>query len=122
MHEDFCPVCHVLLFWPSFLAFEISGHELLKQLKHYYIERGITKEELLSAGRAYGYVSGVYDSLREKYSIPNDVKPTHIIATVYKFLKENPNLRYKRASSLVHQAITEAYPKEKKEGESEKDD
>ena len=107
---------------PSTFAFEISGHELLKQLKHYYIERGITKEELLSAGRGYGYVSGVYDSLREKYNIPNDVKPTHIIAIVYKFLKENPNLRYKRASSLVHQAITEAYPKEKKEEEREKDD
>jgi len=103
---------------PATFAFEISGHELLKQLKHYYIERGITKEELLSAGRGYGYVSGVYDSLREKYNIPKDVKSTHIIATVYKFLQGNPNLRYKRASSLVHQAIKEAYPgKEEEEGE-----
>ena len=94
-------------------AFEISGHKLLDQLNDYYIRHGITSEELLNAGRGYGYVSGVYDSLREKYNIPKEVKPSQIITTVYKFLNDNPDLLYKRASSLVHQAIIEAFPWDK---------
>ena len=93
----------------------MSGHDLLGQLKDYYIEKGITEKELLNAGRGYGYISGVYDAMREKYKIPNDVKPPQIVSIVYKFLINHPNLLYKRASSVVNQALLEAFPQEKKE-------
>lgn len=99
----------------SGFAFEISGHDLLAQLEDYYIEKGMTDQQLLNAGRAYGYISAIFDSHRENYPIPDDVKPTHIVATVFKFLSDNANLRYKKANILVHQAISEAFPLEKEE-------
>ena len=106
----------IFIVWGSPVsAFEMSGHQLFKQLKDYYIEKGMTNEEFLNAGRGYGYVSGVYDSLREKYNIPNEVKPSQIIATVYQFLHKNPHLLHRRASSVVNQAISEAFPLEKEE-------
>ncbi len=96
-------------------AFQTSGHDLFSQLEDYYIEKGMNDKELLNAGMAYGYVSAIFDSHSENFSIPADIKPTRIVATVYKFLIENPNLRYKRASVLVYQAISEAFPLEEEE-------
>jgi hypothetical protein len=97
---------------PSF-ALDMSGHDLFSQLKDYYIEKGMTDQQLLNAGRAYGYVCAIYDSNREELTIPEGTKPTHLIAAVYKFLIDNPNLRYKKANILVFEAITEAYPSQK---------
>jgi hypothetical protein len=94
---------------PSF-AFDMSGHDLFSQLKDYYIEKGMTDQQLLNAGRAYGYVCAVYDCNREEISIPEGTKPTHLVASVYKFLIDNPNLRYKKANILVLEAISQAYP------------
>ena len=109
----------IFIVWGSPVnAFEISGHDLIAQLEDYYIEKGMTDKELLNAGMAYGYISAIFDSHRENFSIPTDVKPTRIVATVYKFLIDNPNLRYKRAYILVLQAISESFPLEK-EGEKE---
>ena len=99
---------------PSF-AIDMSGHDLFSQLKDYYIEKGMTDQQLLNAGRAYGYVCAVYDCNREELTIPEGTKPTHLIAAVYKFLIDNPNLRYKKANILVKEAITEAYPQQQEE-------
>lgn len=99
---------------PSF-AFNMSGHDLFSQLKDYYIEKGMTDQQLLNAGRAYGYVCAVYDCNREELTIPEGTKPTHLIAAVYKFLIDNPNLRYKKANILVLEAVTEAYPQQQEE-------
>ena len=96
-------------------AFQTSGHDLFSQLEDYYIEKGMTDKELLNAGMAYGYVSAIFDSHRENFTIPADVKPTHLVATVYKFLIDNPNLRYKKANILVLQAISESFPLEEEE-------
>ena len=71
-------------------AFDMSGHDLFSQLKDYYIEKGMTDQQLLNAGRAYGYVCAVYDCNREELNIPEGTKPTHLIAAVYKFLIDNP--------------------------------
>jgi hypothetical protein len=94
---------------PSF-ALDMSGHDLFSQLKDYYIEKGMTDQQLLNAGRAYGYVCAVYDSNHEELTIPEGTKPTHLVASVYKFLIDNPNLRYKKANILVLEAISQAYP------------
>ena len=75
----------------------------------------MTDQQLLNAGRAYGYVCAVYDSNREELTIPEGTKPTHLIAAVYKFLIDNPNLRYKKANALVLEAISEAYPQQQEE-------
>ena len=99
---------------PSF-AFDMSGHDLFSQLKDYYIEKGMTDQELLNAGRAYGYVCAVYDCNREELTFPEGTKPTHLIAHVYKFLIDNPNLRYKKANILVLEAISQAYPQQQEE-------
>jgi hypothetical protein len=99
---------------PSF-AFDMSGHDLFSQLEDYYIEKGMTDQELLNAGRAYGYVCAVYDSNCEELTIPEGTKPTHLIAHVYKFLIDNPNLRYKKANTLVLEAISQAYPQQQEE-------
>ena len=99
---------------PSF-AFDMSGHDLFSQLKDYYIEKGMTDQELLNAGRAYGYVCAVYDCNREELTIPEGTKPTHLIAHVYKFLIDNPNLRYKKANILVLEAISQAFPQQQEE-------
>ena len=96
-------------------AFEMSGHDLFSQLKDYYIEKGMTEQQLLNAGRAYGYVCAVYDSNKEELTIPEGTKPTHLIAAVYKFLIDNPNLRYKKANILVLEAISKAYPMQQEE-------
>ena len=93
----------------------MSGHDLFSQLKDYYIEKGMTDQQLLNAGRAYGYVCAVYDSNREELNIPEGTKPTHLIAHVYKFLIDNPNLRYKKANILVLEAISQAYPQQQEE-------
>jgi|TARA_B100000035_G_scaffold304753_1_gene304831 hypothetical protein len=103
-----------LLATPSY-AFETSGHDLFSQLEDYYIEKGMTDKELLNAGMAYGYISAIFDSHRENFTIPADVKPTRLVATVYKFLIDNPNLRYKKANILVLQAISESFPLEEEE-------
>ena len=100
----------LLMGGPHAFGFEMSGHDLLAQLEDYYIEKGMTEKQLLNAGRGYGYISAVFDSHREDFTIPTDIKPTHIVATVYKFLIDNPNLKYKNAHILIQQAITEAYP------------
>ena len=97
------------------LAFDMSGHDLFSQLKDYYIEKGMTDQQLLNAGRAYGYVCAVYDCNREELTIPEGTKPTHLIAHVYKFLIDNPNLRYKKANILVLEAISQAYPQQQEE-------
>ena len=73
-------------------AFQTSGHDLFSQLEDYYIEKGMTDKELWNAGMAYGCVSAIFDSHRENFTIPADVKPTRLVATVYKFLIDNPNL------------------------------
>ena len=99
---------------PSF-AIDMSGHNLFSQLKDYYIEKGMTDQQLLNAGRAYGYVCAVYDSNREELTIPEGTKPTHLIAAVYKYLIDNPNLRYKKANILVLEAISQAYPQQQEE-------
>jgi hypothetical protein len=99
---------------PSF-AFDMSGHDLFSQLKDYYIEKGMTDQQLLNAGRAYGYVCAVYDCNREEITIPGGTKPTHLIAHVYKFLIDNPNLRYKKANILIQEAIFKAYPQQQEE-------
>ena len=99
---------------PSF-AFNMSGHDLFSQLKDYYIEKGMTDQQLLNAGRAYGYVCAVYDCNREELTIPKGTKPTHLVAVVYKFLIDNPNLRYKKANILVLEAISQAYPQQQEE-------
>ena len=99
---------------PSF-AFNMSGHDLFSQLKDYYIEKGMTDPQLLNAGRAYGYVCAVYDSNREELTVPEGTKPTHLIAAVYKFLIDNPNLRYKKANILVQEAISKAFPQQEEE-------
>ena len=96
-------------------AFDMSGHDLFSQLKDYYIEKGMTDQQLLNAGRAYGYVCAVYDSNREELTTPEGTKPTHLVASVYKFLIDNPNLRYKKANILVLEAVTEAYPQQQEE-------
>ena len=75
----------------------------------------MTDQQLLNAGRAYGYVCAVYDSNREALTIPEGTKPTHLIAAVYKFLIDNPNLRYKKANALVLEAISQAYPQQQEE-------
>jgi hypothetical protein len=99
---------------PSF-AFDMSGHDLFSQLKDYYIEKGMTDQQLLNAGRAYGYVCAVYDCHREDLTIPEGTKPTHLIAAVYNFLIDNPNLRYKKANILVLEAISQAFPQQQEE-------
>jgi hypothetical protein len=99
---------------PSF-AYDMSGHDLFSQLKDYYIEKGMTDQQLLNAGRAYGYVCAIYDSNREEITIPEGTKPTHLIAAVYKFLLDNPNLRYKKANTLVLEAFSQAYPLQEEE-------
>ena len=96
-------------------AFNMSGHDLFSQLKDYYIEKGMTDQQLLNAGRAYGYVCAVYDCNREEITIPEGAKPTHLIAHVYKFLIDNPNLRYKKANILVLEAISQAFPQQQEE-------
>ena len=96
-------------------AFEMSGHDLFSQLKDYYIEKGMTDQQLLNAGRAYGYVCAVYDSNREELTIPEGTKPTHLIVAVYRFLIDNANLRYKKANILVLEAISKAYPMQQEE-------
>ena len=93
----------------------MSGHDLFSQLKDYYIEKGMTEQQLLNAGRAYGYVCAVYDCNREEITIPEGAKPTHLIAHVYKFLIDNPNLRYKKANILIQEAIFKAYPQQQEE-------
>ena len=93
----------------------MSGHDLFSQLKDYYIEKGMTDQQLLNAGRAYGYVCAIYDSNREELTIPKGTKPTHLIAAVYKFLLDNPNLRYKKANTLVLEAFSQAYPLQEEE-------
>ena len=93
----------------------MSGHDLFSQLKDYYIEKGMTDQQLLNAGRAYGYVCAVYDSNREEITIPEGTKPTHLIAAVYKFLLDNPNLCYKKANTLVLEAFSQAYPLQEEE-------
>ena len=93
----------------------MSGHDLFSQLKDYYIEKGMTDQQFLNAGRAYGYVCAVYDCNREDLIIPEGTKPTHLIAHVYKFLIDNPNLRYKKANILVQEAISKAYPQQQEE-------
>ena len=93
----------------------MSGHDLFSQFKDYYIEKGMTDQQLLNAGRAYGYVCAVYDSNKEELTIPEGTKPTHLIAAVYKFLIDNPNLRYKKANILVLEAISKAYPMQQEE-------
>ena len=102
---------------PHAFGFEMSGHDLLAQLEDYYIEKGMTEKQLLNAGRGYGYISAVFDSHREDFTIPTDIKPTHIVAAVYKFLIDNPNLKYKNAHILVQKAITEAFPLEEENKE-----
>jgi hypothetical protein len=99
---------------PSF-ALDMSGHDLFSQLKDYYIEKGMTDQQLLNAGRAYGYVCAVYDCNREELTIPEGTKPTHLIAHVYKFLIDNPNLRYKKANILVLEAISKSFPQQEEE-------
>ena len=96
-------------------AFNMSGHDLFSQLKDYYIEKGMTDQQLLNAGRAYGYVCAAYDCNREELNIPEGTKPTHLIAAVYKFLIDNPNLRYKKANILVLEAISQAFPQQQEE-------
>ena len=93
----------------------MSGHDLFSQLKDYYIEKGMTDQQLLNAGRAYGYVCAIYDSNREEITIPEGTKPTHLIAAVYKFLIDNLNLRYKKANTLVLEAFSQAYPLQEEE-------
>jgi hypothetical protein len=104
----------VLMFFVAGLsnsfAFDMSGYDLFSQLEDYYIEKGMTDQQLLNAGRAYGYVCAVYDCNRDELSIPEGTKPTHLIAVVYKFLIDNQNLRYKKANTLVLEAISQAYP------------
>ena len=75
----------------------------------------MTDQQLLNAGRAYGYVCAVYDSNREEITIPEGTKPTHLIAAVYKFLIDNPNLHYKKANTLVLEAFSQAYPLQQEE-------
>jgi hypothetical protein len=38
-----------------------------------------------------------------------------LIAHVYKFLIDNPNLRYKKANILIQEAISKAYPQQQEE-------
>ena len=57
-------------------------------------------------------ISVLFSIPRENFTIPADVKPTRLVATVYKFLIDNPNLLYKKVNILVLQAISESFPLE----------
>ena len=81
-------------------GFDISGHDLLAQLEDYYIEKGMTEKQLLNAYRGYGYISAVFDSHRKDFTIPADIKPTHIVATVYKFLIDNPQSEVQKRTHI----------------------
>ncbi len=96
----------------SSLAFGLSGNELLQQLKSYSKRSGLSDEGLLNAGRAYGYIGGVYDSVSSTIKIPQDVTYSQIVAIVQKYLKDNPGMLHRKAHVLVKEAITRAFPEE----------
>lgn len=96
----------------SSFGFELSGNELLKQLKAYSKRSGLTDEELLNAGRAYGYIGGIYDLTKANIEIPQDITPSQIIDIVHKYLKDNPGMLHRKAYKLVDEAITRAFTQE----------
>ena len=97
---------------PSGFGFDLSGNELLHQLKAYSKRSGLTDEELLNAGRAYGYIGGIYDLTKANIEIPHDATPSQIIGIVHKYLRDNPGMLHRKAYKLVDEAITRAFAKE----------
>ena len=81
----------------SGFGFDPSGNELLHQLKAYSKRSGLTDEELLNAGRAYGYIGGIYDLTKANIEIPQDATPSQIIAIVHKYLRDNPGMLHRKA-------------------------
>ena len=97
---------------PSGFGFDLSGNELLHQLKAYSKRSGLTDEELLNAGRAYGYIGGIYDLTKANIEVPQDATPSRIIDIVHKYLRDNPGMLHRKAYKLVDEAITRAFTKE----------
>jgi hypothetical protein len=96
----------------SGFGFDLSGNELLHQLKAYSKRSGLTDDELLKAGRAYGYIGGIYDLTKANIEIPQDITPSQIIDIVHKYLRNNPGMLHRKAYKLVDEAITCAFTQE----------
>lgn len=62
-------------------------------------------------GNAIGYILGVVDALNGKsFSVKMDVTKGQMRDVVYIYLDKNPHLRHIQASTLVIEAMKEAYP------------
>ena len=105
----------LLLFTVTAFAQFITGNTLLASLKKYEsLNRGVNLDDkdFLDLGKAWGYVTGVFDQLLDiTIDPPEGITAGQVADIVQKYLEEHPESRHERGSWLVTRALIEVWPK-----------